>query len=145
MNRWECYETHRNTKNQVELYCVRACCCNKLLRNRWLKTTKNYYLTVLDLKSTMGPLGKNQDIRRTAFDSGGSKGWIHVPALCSLQRLTVFPGAMPFVCKVSSCSTESNATSLWQWLFYLPFPHGRTLWSFKIIQNHLSLLNSILK
>ena len=90
-------------------------------------------------------LGKNQDIRRAAFDSGGSRGRIHGPALCSLQRWTVFPGATTFVFKVSSWSTESNATLLWQRLFYLPFSHGRALWSFKIIQNNLSLLNSKLK
>ena len=118
------------------------CYCNELLRNWCLKTTKNYYLTVLDVRSKIGTLGKNQDVGRATFCSGSSRGRILVPVLCSLQRLHSL--TLCLVYKVSSGKLSLfNITSLWPGLFYLSLPHCRTLWPTKVIQDNLSILNSI--
>lgn len=80
-----------------------------------------------ELRSLLEALGGES----SSLSFAACRDWLHSLTPC-------------LVYKVSSGKLSLfNITLLWPGLFYLPLPHCRTLWPTKVIQDNLSILNSI--
>lgn len=137
---------HVFSSPELHAVLVSYCYSNKLSQISCLKTTRIYYLTILEVRCMKWIWLGNIKVLGRLFLSGGSRGELVFYFFQLLEAITLLDSRASSIFKANWAVESAHITSFWHCLICFLLPHLRILWlqwTYWIIQGNLPILRSV--